>query len=176
MNWKGLLGMIKLLGRNIIRFALLVLIQVLLLNNIQISGFIVPYIYILFILLLPFETPGWLLLISGFALGLSVDMFMQTLGMHTTATVFIAFMRPYILRMIAPRDGYESGSFPRIFYYGFGWFLRYTLILVITHHLILFYVEVFRFSDFFSTLLRVVLSSLFSVLLIILSQYFIFRK
>jgi rod shape-determining protein MreD len=168
--------MIKLLNRNIIRFVVLVLLQVLVLNNIQISGFIIPYIYVLFILLLPFETPGWLLLLGGFALGLSIDMFANTLGMHTAATVFMAFLRPYVLRMIAPRDDYETGSYPRIYYYGFEWFLKYTLILVFAHHFILFYIEVFRFSEFFSTLLRVLLSSLLSVILIILSQYFIFRK
>ena len=168
--------MIKLLGRNIIRFIVLILIQVLLLNNIQISGYIVPYFYIIFILLMPFETPGWLLLFAGFTLGLSVDMFSQTMGMHTTATVFMAFLRPYILRSIAPRDGYETGTFPRIYYQGFEWFLKYALILVLAHHLVLFYIEVFRFTEFFSTLLRALLSSLLSGILIILSQYFIFRK
>jgi len=168
--------MIKLAGRNIIRFALLVLIQVLLLNNIQISGYAVPYFYVLFILLMPFETPGWLLLLSSFALGFTVDMFSHTPGMHTAATVFMAFLRPNILRAIAPRDGYETGTFPRVYYYGFEWFLKYTVILVLAHHFILFYLEVFRFTEFFSTLLRVLLSSLFSVILVILSQYFIFRK
>ena len=168
--------MIKLLGRNIIRFAILIMLQILVLNNIQISGYIIPYIYILFILLLPFETPGWLLLFSGFALGLSVDMFTNTMGMHTAATVFMAFLRPYVLQVIAPRDGYETGTFPRIYYFGFEWFLKYTLILVFSHHFILFYTEVFRFSEFFSTLLRVLASSLLSVVLIILSQYFIYRK
>ena len=168
--------MIKLLGRNIVRFIVVILIQVFLLNNIQISGYIVPYFYILFILLMPFETPGWLLLFAGFALGLSVDMFGQTLGMHTMATVFMAYLRPYILRTIAPRDGYETGAYPRIYYQGFEWFLKYALILVLAHPLVLFYTEVFRFTEFFSTLLRALLSSLFSVILIILSQYFIFRK
>ena len=168
--------MIKLLVRNIIRFIVLVLAQVLIINNIQISGYIVPYIYILFILLMPFETPKWLLLVSAFALGLTVDLFLQTPGMHTAATVFMAFMRPYILGMSAPRDGYEAGTFPRLHYYGFLWFLRYTVILVLAHHFILFYIEVFRFTEFFSTFLRVLLSSLFSVILIMLSQYFIYRK
>ena len=168
--------MIKLAGRNITRFILLVLIQVLLLNNIQISGYAVPYFYVLFILLMPFETPGWLLLLSAFALGFSVDMFSQTPGMHTTASVFMAWLRPNILRAIAPRDGYETGTFPRIFYYGFEWFLKYTMILVLAHHFILFYVEVFRFTEFFSTLLRVLMSTAFSVILVMLSQYFIFRK
>lgn len=168
--------MIKLFTRNIIRFAVLVLLQILVLNNIQISGHIVPYVYILFILLMPFETPNWLLLVTAFALGLSVDLFTQTPGMHAAATVFMAFVRPYVLGLSAPRDGYEPGSFPRLYYYGFKWFLRYTVILVLTHHFVLFYIEVFRFSEFFSTLLRVLVSSLFSVILIMLSQYFIYRK
>ena len=168
--------MIKLLGRNIVRFAILIALQLGVLNNIELGGYIIPYFYILFILLLPFETPGWLLLLSGFALGLSVDMFTNTIGMHTAATVFMAFLRLYILQVIAPRDGYETGTFPRIYYYGFEWFLKYTLILVFAHHFILFYIEVFRFSEFFSTLLRVLMSSLLSVILIILSQYFIYRK
>jgi hypothetical protein len=105
-----------------------------------------------------------------------VDLFTQTPGMHAAATVFMAFLRPSVLEMSAPRDGYEAGTFPRLYYMGFQWFLRYTVILVLAHHFVLFYIEVFRFSEFFSTLLRVLLSSLFSVILIMLSQYFIYRK
>ena len=168
--------MIKMFGENIIRFIILVLVQILILNNIQISGYIVPHFYVLFILLLPFETPRWLLLLVAFALGISIDLFMNTPGMHAAATLFMAFLRPYILEMSSPRDGYESGSSPRLFYYGFQWFLRYTVILVFAHHFFLFYLEVFRFTEFFSTLLRVLLSSLFSIILIMLSQYFIYRK
>jgi hypothetical protein len=96
--------------------------------------------------------------------------------MHAAATLVMAFLRPWVLEMSAPRDGYEPGTYPRLYYYGFQWFFRYTAILVFVHHFILFYVEVFRFSEFFSTLLRVLLSSLFSLILIMLSQYFIFRK
>ena len=168
--------MIKLLARNIIRFIVLVLAQVLIINNIQVSGFIVPYLYVLFILLMPFETPKWLLMVSAFALGLSIDLFTQTPGMHAAASVLMAFLRPFVLEMIAPRDAYEAGTFPRVYYYGFQWFLRYTVILVLAHHFILFYIEVFRFSEFFSTFLRVLLSSLLSIILIMLSQYFIYRK
>jgi hypothetical protein len=136
----------------------------------------VPYVYILFILLLPFETPRWALLIMAFLLGLSVDIFTNTPGMHAAATVFMAFLRPFILNLDEPRDGYEPGTFPRLYYYGFPWFLKYTLILTLVHHFTLFYIEVFRFSDFFPTLLRVLLSSLLSITLIMLSQYFIYRK
>jgi len=168
--------MINLIARNAGHFIILVLFQVLVLNNIQFSGFVNPFMYVLFILLLPFETPRWVLLVSGFLLGLSVDIFSNTLGLHASATLFMAFLRPYVLRVISPRDGYETGTYPRVFYYGITWFLNYAIILVFAHHLFLFYLEVFRFSEFFRTLLRVILSSSFSILFIALSQYIVFRK
>ncbi len=168
--------MIKVISRNILRFLMLVLLQVMIFNNIEISGYLNPYIYIIFIILLPFETPAWVCLLLGFFLGLSIDIFTETMGMHTAATVFIAYIRPYILSSFAPRDGYESGTFPRVYYYGLPWFIKYASLLVFAHHLVLFYVEMFKFQDFFSTLLRVILSSLFSITLIVVSQYFIFRK
>ncbi|UCG28596.1 MAG: rod shape-determining protein MreD [Bacteroidales bacterium] len=168
--------MINLIPRNLLRFIILILFQVLVLNNIQFSGYVNPFLYVLFILLLPFETPGWLLLVSGFLLGMSIDIFSGTLGMHTTASVLMAYVRPYVLSLIAPRDGYESGTFPRLYYFGFKWFLNYTIILVFLHHLVLFYLEVFKLTEFFSTFLRVILSSFFSVTLVMLSQYIIYRK
>lgn len=168
--------MINPVARNIFRMFILVLFQVLVLNNIQVSGYINPYMYVLFILLLPFETPRWLLLISGFAIGLSIDLFVNTPGMHTSATVFMAFLRPYVLKLLMPHDEYEQGTYPRLYYYGVTWFLKYSLVLVFLHHTFLFYVEAFRITFFFHTMLRVLLSTLFSVFLIILSQFFIYRK
>jgi hypothetical protein len=115
-------------------------------------------------------------LLAGFALGLSIDFFEHTLGLHTFATVMAAFARPYFLNLLAPRDGYEPDTFPRITYYGFSWFLKYTLVIVFIHHFFLFYLEVFQLQYFLSTLLRVILSSVLSASTIILSQYFVFRK
>jgi hypothetical protein len=168
--------MINLIGRNIVRFIVLVLIQVLVMDNVLLGGYLNPYFYILFILLMPFETPRWILLIAGFFLGLTIDLFTNTLGMHTAATVFMAFIRPAILSTFAPRDGYEPDTFPRIFFYGFNWFARYALILTFLHHLVLFYIEVFNFQDFLSTFLRVILSTILTTATVIISQYFIFRK
>ncbi len=168
--------MIEIIPRNISRFIVLVLIQVLILNNIEFSGYINPFLYVLFILLLPFETPAWLLLVSGFVLGLTVDLFMNTPGLHAAATVLMAFVRPFVLRIFAPRDGYEPGTYPRIFYYGVSWFFKYSALLILIHHFFLFYLEVFRFTDFFSTFFRVILSSVFSIILVVLSQFVMFRK
>ena len=168
--------MIKYLPRNIFRFFFLILLQVWVLNNIQFSGYINPYMYVLFILLLPFETPGWLVLFLSFFLGLSVDMFADTIGMHTSASVFIGFLRPFVLQSIAPRDGYEIGKLPRIYYYGFSWFFKYSFLLILSHHLFLFSIEVFNFSSYHLVLVRTVLSTIFTTLLVIVSQYIIFRK
>lgn len=168
--------MIKIIPNTIFRFIFLILLQVWVLNNINLGGFINPYLYILFILLLPFETPGWFVLILSFFLGLTVDMFTDTLGMHASASVFMGFLRSFVLQSISPRDGYETGTAPRISYYGLFWFFKYSLLLVFLHHLFLFTVEVFNFGTFHLVLLRTILSTIFSSTLILLSQYLIFRK
>lgn len=165
-----------IIARNIFRFVVVILFQVLVFDNVMLNGYMIPYVYILFILLMPFETPRWVQLLLGFALGLTIDLFSGILGMHTAASVLVAFIRPYLLELLAPRDGYEPETFPRIHYYGFFWFLKYTLLIVVIHHLALFYLEVFQLTQFLSTLLRVILSSILSTSTIVLSQYFVFRK
>ena len=164
--------MINSIIRYIIIFVILILLQVLLFNNIQFSGYVNPYVYVMLILLLPVEISSWLLLLISFFTGLTVDFFTGTPGMHTSATVLSGFIRPNILRLISPRDGYEPGATPSMEIYGFRWFLVYTLIIVVVHHFALFFLEVFRFADFFRTLLRVLLSSLFSVTFILLAEYY----
>ena len=162
--------------RNIIRFVILVGVQVLLIKNIELGRFINPFIYVLFIIVLPFETPKWLLLLSGFIIGITIDMFYDTAGMHAAACVFIAYIRPGVLKLFSPRDGYEFGTQPTIQYLGVPWFLSYSAILIVLHHIVLFYTEVFRFSEFFSTFLRVIISSIFTILLVVISQYLFNRK
>lgn len=153
-------------------FILLMLLQVLIFNNIQFSGYVNPYIYIMFILLLPVEIPSWLLLLLSFTTGLIMDFFSGSPGMHSSATVLAGFVRPYILRIVSPRDGYESRSEPSMMSYGFRWFLSYTILVVLVHHTVLFYLEVFRFADFFRTMLRVLLSSLFTVTFISVIEFY----
>lgn len=165
-----------IIARNILRFIVVVLFQVLVMDNVMLNGYMVPYVYLLFILLMPFETPRWIVLLSGFALGLTIDLWEHTPGMHTAATVLIAFIRPYLLSLMSPRDGYEPETFPRVYFYGFAWFLKYTLLMVFIHHLLLFYLEVFQLQNFLSTLSRVILSTILSASTIVLSQFFVFRK
>jgi rod shape-determining protein MreD len=155
-----------------ILFIVLLLLQILLFNNIQFSGYINPYVYIMFIMLLPVEIPSWLLLLLSFLLGIMVDLFSGSPGMHASATLFAGFVRPAVLRMVAPRDGYELRAEPSMLSYGFRWFVIYASLLVFIHHFALFYLEVFRFTDFFRTFLRVLLSSVFTVSFIVIIEYY----
>lgn len=157
-------------------FILLFTIQVLLMNNIQFSGFVNPYIYVLFILLLPFETPSLIILLISFFTGLIIDLTSGTLGLHASATVVAGFLRPYVLNLVSPHEGYEQGDKPGLKTYGLRWFMTYILIIVFFHHLVLFYVEAFRFEFFFRTLLRVFLSTVFTFLFIIIIQSIIIRR
>lgn len=156
----------------VILFVLLILLQVLLFNNIQFSGYINPYVYLMIILVLPVNIPSWFLLVLSFATGMLIDLFSGSPGMHSSATVLAGFVRPFILRIIAPRDGYDLGPNPSMAFYGFKWFLIYTIVMVLIHHTALFYLEVFRFTDFFRTFLRVILSSIFSVTFILLIEFY----
>lgn len=168
--------MIKEGVKYLLYFLLLILLQVFVLNNIQLNGYINPMIYILFILILPFEISGWMLLMLGFITGLTMDMFMNTLGMHSSATVALAFVRPYIISFLSQRGDVEYKGIVSMNVTGLQWYIRYALILAFIHHLFLFYIEVFSFSHFFSTLWRSIMSTAVTGSIILLMQYFTLQK
>ncbi|NQV01329.1 MAG: rod shape-determining protein MreD [Bacteroidia bacterium] len=168
--------MTNLIVRNIIRFLFLVLFQVLILNNLNLGGYTNPYLYIYFILLLPFATPRWILLSLAFILGLSIDFFTNTLGLNAAATVLMAFCRSYVISAISREPEEEMGIQPSLKVQGFKWFFLYSFILVLIHHLALFYLEIFRFTEFFQTLLRVIVSSVFTLTLIFLSELIFYSR
>jgi rod shape-determining protein MreD len=153
-----------------------VLLQVLVLNHILILRMISPYFYLLFLLLLPFDTPRAMLIFLGFLLGLSVDAFTNTLGVHSAVCVLIGFIRPGILNKISTRETRESVSAPRISTMSLNWFINYAIIFVAIHHILLFMLEAFTFHGFFFTLARAFLSGILSVILIVISQFLFFRK
>ena len=162
--------------KNILRFFVIILLQVLILNKITLrwwsepSGFpvFIPYVYPLFILLLPFETPVWALLILGFVLGSTVDVFMNTAGMHACATLLIAYLRTNVLSALLPRNLSEyAGQHPNIKTMGWMPFLVYSAFLIIIHHFVYFTIELWNFSNFGFLLLKVVASALTSMLFII---------
>jgi hypothetical protein len=96
---------------------------------------------------------------------------MDTMGMNAAASVFVAFCRPLLLKVMAPRDGYEPETSPSIKDMGFQWFLTYSAILVFLHHLVLFSIESGRLNEIFFILLKVIISFILSITLIIIIQY-----
>ena len=153
-------------------FILLVLAQVLLFNNIQFSGYVNPYVYIMFILLLPAEIPAALALFLSFVIGIVIDFYSGSAGMHAFASTFAGFVRPFVLRSISPRDGYNPGAQLSMLNYGFRWFLIYAAIIVLVHHTALFFIEAFKITDFFRTFFRIIFSSVFSLLFIMIIEFY----
>ncbi len=162
--------------RNIILFISLVLLQVLVFNNIQVFSYITPFIYIIFILQLSFDSPKWLNLVLGFFLGLFIDIFSNTGGIHAASTVLMAFLMPWAQNIAGSRGDFESGTRPGIKTMGFNWFFVYCLILTTIHHIFLFYLEVFNFSEFFRTLWHALFNVVFTMFFIIISQYIFYKK
>jgi len=158
------------LVKNILRFVMLAALQVVVFNNMQVGTFVNIFIYTGFILFLPFETPRTLLLILALAMGLLMDMFSNTGGLHAASLVFMAFSRPGVLRLIEPRDGYDASGDPTIATMGLGWFVTYALLLIFLHSFACFFLEAFRMSEFFFTLGKIVLSTFVTVLLLITAQ------
>lgn len=158
----------------IIQFVLLVLLQVLVLNNIKFLDFINPYLYILFIITLPINIPRILLLLIAFALGISIDIFCNTLGIHAFATVFAAFMKKPLTRLFAPRDNYEYFA-PSIHTFGISQFAKYALLMVLIHHIVLFSIEAFSFYNIDLLLLKIFFNSIFTIVLLLSIERFKLR-
>lgn len=166
--------MIRILSKYAVMFISLVLIQVLIFNQVQFSGFFNPYVYVLFIILLPLSAPRYVVLILAFVLGLIIDIFSNSLGVHSAATVFVAYVRPLVIRLISNRED-DKSDYPGLYQNKLSWFINYVVFMVLIHHTLLFYLEVYTFANFFNTLYRVILSSLFSIIVIVLSQFLVFR-
>ena len=156
---------------NIVRFVLLVIAQVLIVNHIRLGGYVHPYIYLIFVMLLPINIPDWQLLVSGFGIGLVIDLFTGTLGMHAGATTMMAFCRPTIIKLVSGSQKFENIKEPNVNQLGFAWFLRYTLCMVLVHNFTLFMFEGFSFHLIGQALLRMLISAPVSIFLILIILY-----
>lgn len=160
---------------NIFRFVGLLFLQVLVVDNIRLGYYVHPYIYVLFVLLLPFNIPNWQLLLSGFAMGLAVDLFNGTPGLNAAATVFMSFIRPFVINGMTRRKDINENDEPSINSMGFSRFLVYSLILLVIHNLCLFTLEAFSFKLLGVVVLQTVIS-VFSSLMLIFILLLLFKK
>jgi hypothetical protein len=166
------------LVRNIIRFALFIFAQVYVLNKIpHLHQFIVPYIYYLFLLWLPFTISRIGLLFIGFFTGLVLDYFTMTPGLHAAACVLLVYVRPFVINILTPKDptefNYREPS-PR----AMGWapYLVYALVLTFVHHFYLTLLEWLSFGTFLQFLIKTVATTAISMLLIITTELLFPRR
>ncbi len=161
--------------KNFLRFCIIILLQVFILNNITLHWFTSPagalfnpFIYPIFILLLPFETPVWVLLVLGFSLGVTVDAFMTTAGMHAAATLLVAYLRTNVLNALMPRNLSEYiNQQPSVKNMGWTPFLVYSGFLLLLHHIVFFSIESWSISGFGPLLLKIGASLVTSMLFVI---------
>lgn len=166
------------LVRNTIRFVLFILIQVYVLFQIPpLHRFIVPYIYFLYILWLPFRIPRGTLTLIAFLYGMSLDFFTKTPGLHAAPCVLIAYLRPFLVNILIPQEGAEQNyKSPSITSMGLAPYATYILILTLLHNTYLVLLEWLQFGSFWFFLGKVLATTGISLLLIIITELLFYRK
>ena len=164
--------------RNIVRVGIFILLQVYVLNKIpHLHQFIVPYIYYLFLLWLPFSVSRIGLLLIGFLTGMALDFFTMTPGLHAAACVLLAYCRPFVINILTPKDpsefNYREPS-PR----AMGWapYLVYVFVLTLFHHGYLTFLEWLSFGTFLQFIIKVFATTAISMLLIITTELLFPRR
>lgn len=166
----------KLIITQLIRFILFILAQTWVFNQLEIGFGIQVMVYPLFLMLLPFETSVFVLLILAFAMGLSIDSLSNTYGLHTSSLLLVAYMRPIIFGIFSPREGYDSLKESSVFEMGQRWFVSVFGLLLIIHHLWFFTIEMFKMNELLFVLQKTLLSVPISFLLCILLQVIFVTK
>ena len=158
----------------VIQIPIYVLIQVLVLNEILFLSYINPYLYIILIIVLPYKTPKWFLIIYAFFLGFSIDIFSGTLGIHSFASVLIAFCKNSIAKITIPHNIVEQGDELIMQKIGVKSFLTYTFLITLIHLSTLFFLEHLNLE--FKMLFKILLSVITTTILISITQLFFFKK
>jgi hypothetical protein len=165
------------LFRNIIRFSVFIMVQVIVLNTLHLHRFVVPYIYFLFILWLPFSVSRMWLLVIGFITGLTLDYFSMQIGVHAAACTLIAYARPFVIGLLTPKDESEF-SYREPSPKSMRWtpYLIYVFILTLLHHGYMTFLQWLQFGRFLDFVIKVAATTAISMLLIITIELLIPRK
>ena len=165
----------RLLLINIIRWILFLFVQVFLLRNLNFYNLATPFVYVLFLMLLPFGIPNLLLYLIAFGTGLTLDAFYDTIGVHTAACVVLAFVRISFISVSVNREGFDEPE-PSLGNMGFKWFSIYAVLCILFHHLVLFLLEAFKLTALPYTLLRAGLSAVFTLSSVLLIAFIFFNR
>lgn len=161
---------------HIFRFFLFAVLQIFVFNQIEIGYGILPMVYPLMLFLLPVEINVVLLFVIAFFMGITIDSLSNTFGLHTSALLLFAYLRPWILKKFAPREDYESNKETNYYTMGRNWFITTFGTLLLLHHLWFFLFEVANLGDLFYILQKTILSVVFSFLLCVGLQIIFVKK
>jgi len=160
----------------IITFIFFLFLQILVLKNLVLFGTAFCFLYVMYILLLPIEFKTVPTLIIAFVLGLGIDIFYDTLGVHTASILVLAFVRRSWIKIITPRGGYDEDLHPSILNMGFGWFFSYSFPLILLHHILFFYIDNLGTGLFLFVVQKVITSAVFVFIMIIIVQLLFYRR
>jgi rod shape-determining protein MreD len=157
--------------RRLVAFVLLILLQSFVLSRLPLGTYVQPCIYIFFILQLPFGYSRVAALLWAFALGFFVDLLSSDMiGIHIACTLVVAYVRPYVLKLFSPKMDFDTYLVPSFRTLGWRFGISYLLLMVGWHQSLFFFLDVFGFYDFWHTIVRIVLSTLCSVVFILVLQ------
>ncbi|HSI90998.1 MAG TPA: hypothetical protein VK927_07765 [Adhaeribacter sp.] len=166
--------MSKLGISHLLQFFIFIIIQIFLIRYLVLFNTGFCFIYIAFLLFLPIQLPAVLLLLIGFTTGITIDTFYDTAGIHAGACVLLAYIRPYVLRFLTPRDDYDVNDSVNVRLMGWRWFITYALVLIFLHHLLLFFLELGGIKMVGFTMLKVLTSTFYTFIVIVIVQLLFF--
>ncbi|MGL1885279.1 MAG: Rod shape-determining protein MreD [Reichenbachiella sp.] len=161
---------------SILGVILLVLAQVTLFKNMVLFDEAFCFAYVMIFLLIPVDTGSLIQLLIAFVVGLVIDTFYNTMGMHAAASVVFVFIKIYWIPIMTPSGGYDAGSRVNLRNQGLQWFLTLSYPLILIHSIVLLFIEFGGFDMFYFTLLKAFYSSLFTMLMVMIIQYLFYRK
>ncbi|MEE2700185.1 MAG: hypothetical protein VYD71_02345 [Bacteroidota bacterium] len=167
--------MIKHLYKYLFLMPVFVFIQIYILNQVMFNGYINPYFYIMLIICLPQISPRWFLLVFAFFLGFFIDLFEGAIGFHSTAAVFIAFVKPAVENIVIPKNTISGDQDLFLQKLGFKMFSLLSLLIIFIYHTVLFLLAHFKLASFANIFGKIMLSSLITFAIILICQFFFFK-
>ena len=166
------------LVRNTVRFVLFILVQYYVLFQIRpLHQFVVPYVYYLYVLWLPFSMGRMSLMFVSFVFGLTLDYFTQTPGLHAAACTLLAYVRGFVVNILIPQEGAEQNyKSPSPVSMGWAPYAVYVLVLTLVHHVYLVFLEWLQFGSFLFFLGKVLATTGISLMLVLITELLFFRK
>jgi len=168
--------MTKNLATILFTLAILIPLQVLVFRNFVIFDMGFCFVHLLFLLMLPRELNWSLGMIIALVIGLIIDLFYQTIGIHTAAGVLLMFLKPVWHRYNTPRSGYEVGDLMLIRTYGLSWYLGYATPLILVYSLATMFIEAGSAGLFGITLIKATLTAFITLIFILIVQYLFYNK